>query len=108
MQLQENPSWAAIPDHLLWSCLRSSSSWKRLSYHYRTSSDSWWPQGNNAGYSSNERYNFMATNLPDDYLDCQGRYHIRMEWREIGRFNEWYQTSNPNEDSTVTGFQRMS
>ena len=40
--------------------------------------------------------------------NADGQFHFKLVYPEIPATNEWFQTSNPTTEQTITGFQAVS
>ena len=56
-------------------------------------------------WSANQTGLFSVMDILESYRDCQGRFHLRLQWPGLNLYNEWWQETNPAVDDTVGGFR---
>ncbi len=43
--------------------------------------------------------------LVSNRRSCDGRFHFRMDWPQLHRYNEWWQDTNPTNETVVVGYK---
>ena len=50
---------------------------------------------------------YLSKAKMESQKSCDDTFHFKMVWPELGFWNEWKQSSNPFESTTVENYQRM-
>eukprot|EP00095_Tigriopus_kingsejongensis_P007512 maker-scaffold103_size370364-snap-gene-1.23 protein:Tk07512 transcript:maker-scaffold103_size370364-snap-gene-1.23-mRNA-1 annotation:"tamm-horsfall protein" len=58
-----------------------------------------------SGYGNTEDVFFSDFSQFDSLRSCDGNYHFRLVWPDLGYFNEWLQTNDITKNGPVTGYR---
>lgn len=107
--LKVDPSSAGIDQSYVWNCKVLSEDWLLVMQQddeLAGPANEFFSPGNfEMNPTSPKRRLHSIMNDLSAHATCDGRFHFRMVWPELGFYNEWFQASDPTSDYNVAGFQ---
>ncbi|XP_059090607.1 uncharacterized protein LOC131886331 isoform X1 [Tigriopus californicus] len=103
----EQPGNAMIPLRNLPVCTDQSLLWKSIVNQVKPAR---FPvEGWNENFEDSQHTMYSQFQLIEQN-SCEGKYHFRLIYPELGTYNEWYQTNDPSNAShmSVTGFEGLA
>ncbi|TRY70091.1 hypothetical protein TCAL_05199, partial [Tigriopus californicus] len=94
-----------IPLHTRWTCLPMGNEWVKM---VEQNTDHFFQPLQLTGYPNTQETIISNLDTLDQYKSCNGFYHLRLVWPELGYFNEWRQKSNFIDAGPVLDYQAIA